>query len=217
MLCVGLAHSADTNPTFAALVMELSGVTKPPLVVHREVAAGTKIAIKPGARLALLHYATCDIVSFSGGTVTVTTQGLQAAEANVRGKVPGPCPRLHQISLNGPKPQGGGTVARFGGGPRQSETSRQSEAALIPSDGAVVITGAEAANALSADVLDGDRKVVDGEIPIRDKSFRLSVALTPRRPYVISIHFSGRSEPVEVPISILASDAKRSLLILRVE
>ena len=87
----------------------------------------------------------------------------------------------------------------------------------MPSDGAVVITGAEAANALSVDVLDGDRKVVDGEIPIRDKSFRLSVTLGPRRPYVISIRFSGRSEPVEVPISILASDAKRSLLILRLE
>jgi hypothetical protein len=98
LLCVGPAHSADTNPAFAALVMELSGATTPPLVVHREVAAGTKIAIKPGARLALLHYATCDIVSFSGGTVNVTTQGLQAAEANVQGKMPGPCPRLHQIA-----------------------------------------------------------------------------------------------------------------------
>jgi len=166
MICVGPAHSADTSPTFAALVMELSGVTTPQLVVHREVAAGTKIAIKPGARLALLHYATCDIVSFSGGTVTVTTQGLQAAKATVQGKVPGPCPRLHQISLHGPKAQGGGTVARFGGRPRQSE------AALVPSDGAVVITGAEAAKALWVDVRDGERKVVQGGFRIRDKSFR---------------------------------------------
>jgi hypothetical protein len=159
MLYAGLTRSADTDPTFAALIMELSGVTTPPLVVHREVAAGTKIAIKPGAHLALLHYATCDIVSFSGGTVTVTTQGLQVAGANVQGTMPGPCPRAHRISLNSPRPQGGGTVSRFGGGPRQVE------AALVPPDGLVVITGAEAANALSADVLDADRKVVDGDDP----------------------------------------------------
>jgi hypothetical protein len=80
----------------------------------------------------------------------------------------------------------------------------------------VVITGARSANAVSVDVLDSNRRLVDGDIPIRQESFRLSGVLPPRRPYYLSIHFRGRSEPVEVPISISASGAK-GLLILRLE
>jgi len=99
MLDGGFARAANTNSAVAALVMETTGVTKPPLVVHREVAPGTRIAIAPGARLSLLHYATCSIVTFSGGTVKVTEQGLEAAEANIESRKPGPCPHMHKISL----------------------------------------------------------------------------------------------------------------------
>jgi hypothetical protein len=90
------------------------------------------------------------------------------------------------------------------------------EYAEVAPDGLVVITGARSANAVTADVLDSNHMLVDRDIPIRQQSFRLSGVLPPRRPYYIDIHFRGRSEPVEVPISILASDAK-ALLILRLE
>ena len=206
LLHAGFARPANTNSAVAALVMEVTGATKPQLAIHREVAAGTEIAIGPGARLSLLHYATCSIVNFSGGTVKVTEQGLDAAEVNVESKKRGPCPHVHNISLGGPGPLGGVIVSR--GDPRVY--------AEIASDGLVVITGVGAANAVSADVLDSDRKLVDGEVPIRHESFRLNGALAPRRTYLISIHFSGRSEPVEVPISISASNEK-GLLILRLE
>jgi hypothetical protein len=156
----------------------------------------------------LLHYATCSIVTFSGGTVKVTEQGLEAAEANIESRKPGPCPHTHKISLAGPGPLGGGIVSRGLGD--------QSQYAEVAPDGLVVITGARAANAATADVLDSNRNLVDRDIPIRQESFRLSGVLPPRRPYYINIHFRGRSEPVEVPISILASDAK-GLLILRLE
>jgi hypothetical protein len=209
MLDAGLARAANTNTAVAALVMELTGATKPPLVVHRELTPGTKIAIAPGARLSLLHYATCSIVTFSGGTVKVTEQGLEAAEANIESSKRGPCPHTHKISLAGPGPLGGGIVSR-------GMSHDQSEYAEITPDGLVVITGARSANAVTADVLDSNRMLVDRDIPIRQESFRLSGALPPRRPYYINIHFRGRSEPVEVPISILASDAK-GLLILRLE
>jgi len=86
----------------------------------------------------------------------------------------------------------------------------------IAADGLVVITGARSANAVTADVLDSNRMLVERDIPIRQESFRLSGVLPPRRPYYINIHFRGWSEPVEVPISILASDSK-GLLILRLE
>jgi hypothetical protein len=209
MLHSGFARAASTDSTVAGLVMELSGVTKPPLVVHREVTAGTEIAIGQGAHLSLLHYATCSIVSFSGGTVKVTEQGLEAADANIESRKRGPCPRVHKISLAGPGAQGGVIVSR--GIDRGSWPYVE-----IASDGLVVITGAEAANAVSADVLDGDRKLVNGEVSIHNESFRLNGGLAPRRSYFISIHFGGRSEPVEVPISISASNAK-GLLILRLE
>ena len=209
MLDAGLARAANTNSAVAALVMDLTGTTKPPLVVHREIAPGTKIAIAPGARLSLLHYATCSIVTFSGGTVRVTEQGLEAAETNIESRKPGPCPHTHKISLAGPGPLGGGIVSR--GIPHD-----QSQYAEVAPDGLVVITGARSADAVTADVLDSNRMLVDRDIPIRQKSFRLSGVLPPRRPYYISIHFRGRSEPVEVPVSILASDAK-GLLILQLE
>ena len=202
MLDGGFARAANTNSAGAALVMETTGVTKPPLVVHREVAPGTKIAIAPGARLSLLDYATCSIVTFSGGTVKVT-------EANIESRKPGPCPHTHKISLAGPGPLGGGIVSR-------AVSRDPPQYAEVAPDGLVVITGARAANAVSADLLDSNRMLVDRDIPIRQKSFRLSGVLPPRRPYYISIHFRGRSEPVEVPVSILASDAK-GLLILQLE
>lgn len=209
MLDAGPARAANTNSAVAALVMDLTGTTKPPLVVHREIAPGTKIAIAPGARLSLLHYATCSIVTFSGGTVRVTEQGLEAAETNVESRKPGPCPHTHKISLAGPGPLGGGIVSR-------GISHDQSQYAEVAPDGLVVITGARSADAVTADVLDSNRMLVDRDIPIRQKSFRLSGVLPPRRPYYISIHFRGRSEPVEVPVSILASDAK-GLLILQLE
>src|SRR6266480_2355086 len=131
MLDAGLARAANTNSAVAALVMDLTGVTKPPLVVHREVAAGTKIAVGPGARLSLLHYATCSIVTFSGGTVKVSEQGLEAEEVNIESRKPGPCPRVHRISLGGPGPLGGGIVSRG--------MSDASQYADVASDGVVVI------------------------------------------------------------------------------
>ena len=209
MLDAGSARAAKTNSAAVALVMEQTGVTKPPLAVHREVAPGTKIAIAPGARLSLLHYATCSIVTFSGGTVKVTEQGLEAAEANIESTQRGPCPHTHKISLAGPGPLGGGIVSR-------GISRDPSQYAEVAPDGLVVITGARSADAVTADVLDSNRMLVDRDIPIRQESFRLSGVLPPRRPYYISIHFRGRSEPVEVPVSILASDAK-GLLILQLE
>jgi hypothetical protein len=207
MLDAGFARAADPSPA-AALVMEVSGATKPPLAVHREVAAGTRIVIPPGAHLSLLHYATCSIVSFSGGTVSVTEHSLEAAEANIENRQPGPCPHTHKIALAGPGPLGGGIVARG--------INRDPEYADITSDGLVVITGARAASAVSADVLDSNRRLVAGDIPIREESFRLNGALPPKRPYFISIHFRGQSEALEVPIAISASNAK-GLLILQLE
>ena len=209
MLSTRFAHAAGTGSPVAALVMELTGSTKPPLAVHREVEAGANIAIAPGARLSLLHYATCSIVTFTGGTVKVGEQSLDAAAADIESRKPGPCPHVHKIALAGPGPLGGGIVSR--GMPHGSQ-----EYAEVASDGLVVLAGARAAKAVRANILDSNRRRVAGDIPVHQRSIRLNGTLPPKRPYFVIIHFRGRSETVEVPISISASSTK-ALLILRLE
>src|SRR5438132_11385023 len=98
MLDARLARAANTNSAVAALVMELTGVTEPPLVVHREVATGARIAIAPGARLSLIHCATCSIVTFSGGTVNVSEQGLEAEDVNIESTQSVRCAHVHKMS-----------------------------------------------------------------------------------------------------------------------
>jgi hypothetical protein len=206
MLATGAARAASPASAPAALVMELTGTTKPPLAVHREVAPGS-FALAPGARLSLLHYGTCSIVTFTGGTVKVSEQELDAEQVNVESRKPGPCPHVHKIAMAGAGPLGGGIVSRG---------IRDADYAEVALDGLVVLTGAKAASAVRANVLDSNRMLVAGDIPIRNDSFRLDGSLPPKRPYFVQIHFRGRQEPVEVPISISASNT-RALLILKLE
>jgi hypothetical protein len=205
----GQALAADTDHGPAALVMETTGTTKPVLTIHREVAAGTDIAIAPGAHLSLLHYSTCSIVAFKGGTVHVTEQGLEAQEANIESSKPGPCPHVHKIALAGPGPLGGGIVSRAIGQDPHPDVE-------VAADGMVVIKGDQAPKAVSVDVYDWKRILVAGGIAVENQSFQLNGTLPPRRPYYLSIHFAGRAEPTEVPIAISPANSK-GLLILRFE
>lgn len=211
----GLALAASADRGAAALVMEVSGTTKPPLVVHREVAPGAQISLAPGGRLALLHYSTCSIVTFSGGVVKVTDQGLEAKQANIESAKPGPCPRVHKIALGGPAPLGGGIVSRAVGGARTTPVSGEVDVE-VATDGVVVLRGTQAKSALSVDLLDANRNPALSGIRIEHQAFGLGGTLPARRPYFMRIHFAGRSEPVEVPIALLPPNAK-GLVILRFE
>lgn len=214
MLYAGLARSAATGSHIAAFVMDLKGTTEPPLAIHREIAAGTQIAILSDARLSLLHYTTCSIVDFSGGTVKVTEQGLEAVEANIKSRKRGPCARVHTITRRGVV--GAGVPIISSVIKPSPKVEQSSEVSVVAPNGLIVVTGVDATDAETAAVLDNDRKVVGSEVPIRLESFRLSGDLKPGRTYLISIHFHSSLEPVEVPISISATDVK-SLLILRLE
>lgn len=199
----GNAVAADAP---AALVMEVSGTTRPPLAVHREIAAGTRIGLASGARIALLHYATCSIVTIAGGDVTVTEQGLQTAAPATQSAKPGPCPRVHRISLAGPGPLGGVVVSRNIGTPTPP---------VVAAAGALVlVTGSGAVNA--AELLDANGKVVTAALPIRDNSLQLPETLALRRPYVIRFRIDGKSDAVDVPIST-SGPAAGGVLVLRLE
>ena len=206
MICLCLAYEAHADSNSVALVTEVSGVTKPVLVVHREIAPGTRIDLAPGAHISLLHYSSCTIVAVASGTATVTDQGIEAKASDVESRKPGPCPRVHRITHTGPGPQGGVVVTR--GEPKLY--------ADVAADSDVILSGNAAANAIGVEVLDLNRRPVDKRVAVRDASFKLDGTLAPRHSYVLRISFSGQKEPLDVPVLVAPSNSV-NLLIIRLE
>jgi hypothetical protein len=206
LLCLAIAHEARADSNSVALVMAVSGTTNPALSIHREIAPGTRIDLSPGARVALLHYSSCTIVSVAGGSATVTDQGIDAKPADVESRAPGPCPRVHRIIQTGPGPQGGVLVTR--GEPKSY--------ADVGASSQVILTGKAAADAIGVEVLDANRRPVDLRPAVRDGSFRLDGSLVSKRSYVLRIAFSGQKEPLDVPVMIAPGDPTK-LLIIRFE
>jgi hypothetical protein len=206
LLAGSLAHADAGDAAPVALVMEISGATRPLLAVHREIAPGTRIGLDPGARLALLHYSTCTIVTVTGGNVSVTAQGVDTDAAAARSAKPGPCPRVHRITLAGPGPLGGVVLSRAIGPPNPP--------LVVAADAVVILSGGPGAT--SADLIDATGKTVGGALPIRAGSLQLPGTLAPRRAYVIRLHFDGRSETLDVPIST-SGPAGGGMLVLRLE
>lgn len=206
LACLAAFGHANAASHAAGLVMAVSGVTKPQLALHREVAAGTRVSLGMGSRLTLLHYPTCTIVAVTGGVVTVSERDVEAEARDIESRKPGPCPRVHRITTGGQGPLGGVTVARSIGPAAQEVTPGTR----------VVLAGADAARAMSATVLDGARQPVGAPIQVQDASFMLDPALARRRSYLLTVSFEGRAEPVELPIAIAATGAE-GVLILRLD
>jgi hypothetical protein len=206
LVCTSLAQQVHADSNSVALVTEVSGVTKPQLLVHREIAPGTRIDLAPGAHVSLLHYSSCTIVAVSGGTAVVTDKGIEAKATDVESRKPGPCPRLHRITHTGPGPLGGVVVTR--GEPKLY--------ADVGADSEVILSGSAAADAVGVEVLDVNRRPVDKRVAVRDASFKLDGTLTPRRSYVLQISFGGKKEPLDVPVLVSPSNTA-NLLIIRLE
>ncbi len=206
LLCASLAQEVHADSNSVALVTEVSGVTKQVLLVHREIAPGTRIDLAPGAHISLLHYSSCTIVAVASGTATVTDQGIEAKASDVESRKPGPCPRVHRITHTGPGPQGGVVVTR--GEPKLY--------ADVAADSDVILSGNAAANAIGVEVLDLNRRPVDKRLAVRDASFKLDGTLAPRHSYVLRISFSGQKEPLDVPVLVSPSNSA-NLLIIRLE
>jgi hypothetical protein len=198
------AIAADMAPV--ALVMEVSGAMRPPLAVHREIAPGTRVTLEPEARVALLHYAMCSIVTVTGGAVTVTEQGLDVDAAARQSAKPGPCPRVHRIALTGPAPLGGVVVSRTIG--------VATPPVVVAAGGVVLVAGSGVVT--SAVLLDDAGKSVQATLAVRDGSVLLPETLPLRRPYLLRMQIQGRSEAVDVPFST-SGPAAGGMLVLRLE
>ncbi len=204
MLLTSMHAAAADAP--AALVMELSGTTRPALAVHGELVPGTRVSLSPGASVALLHYVTCSIVTVSGGDVTVTAQGLEIAATARQSAKPGPCPRVHRITMAGLGPQSGVVVSRTIGTPTPP--------LVVAAGGQVLVTGDGSVKA--AQLLDEAGKSVDAALVLRNQSVLLPQTLVLRRPYVLRLQIDGKSGAIDVPIST-SGPAAGGLLVLRLE
>jgi hypothetical protein len=194
LLYAGLVHAASAYSAAAAIVTDVSGTTTPPLSIHQEVAPGTSIALRPGARVSLLHYTSCSIVTLKGGKATVTADGVDANPGDVESDTPGPCPKVHKIAHQGPGPLGGVVVTR--GAPTPPID--------VAPDALIVLSGEGFIGASSADVLDINNNPVGSRVAVQGQSFKLDGALPTRRAYILRVSFKGRSDTVELPFSISA-------------
>jgi hypothetical protein len=116
---------AQTGP--AAIVTNLSGATNPPIAVMSELPAGSQVTLAPDAVLTFMIYATCTMVTVSGGTLGIGTADF-TTNGRVLGKAAGPCPRPDRTLVGVPgstgqgKPGLAGTVMERKRGPGNQQT-----------------------------------------------------------------------------------------------
>lgn len=62
----------------------------------------------------------------------------------------------------------------------------------------VTLTGGKAANAISADILDQDNRVIQTGVLVTDGFIKLEIPLESGKSYVLALKLKGRAEPLEV-------------------
>jgi hypothetical protein len=194
-MLAGVAFAKEAAPV--ALVTAVSGTVEPSLVVRQEIVPGTRIKVAAGSRLSVLHYAACVVVTITEGVVTVTDSGVEPSPDAVVSNRAGPCPRVHRLTVAGMGPLSGAMVMRAF--PAQLQLSPAVD---------LTLTGTLAADAISADILNRERKAVYIRVPVYDGLIRLSSALSVGEPYVLVLKLKGRTEPLELSFVVSNSTSK---------
>ena len=205
LLEAAIAQVAAPNATPAAVVLEISGSSKPPLAVREEIARGAQITLAPEARLTLLHYSGCTVVTIVGGAVSITASGVEADPASVQSRKKGPCPRVHLLSSEGVRSSSGALVMR-GASPFLQLSSHVD----------VVLAGGWALAVSSAEILDSEQHVAVPAWPVDDTSIRSSEALAPGKSYVLRLHLKSTPQPLDVPF-VVSNQAALGSSVLRFE
>jgi len=188
-----------------ALVLEIAGASEPALVVHSEIAAGTHLAMAPGARIRLLHYPACSIVTVVGGAFVVTSQGVEAGPGVVESRTPGPCPRVHRLAANGAQPSSGALLMR----------SLPGMLTLGP-DAAVLLAGTRRQDVVAAEILDGQSRQVLAVCAVTGGAVRADDRLAADRSYVLRLRLRDRSDPLDAPF-VVSTATDPPMSILRIE
>ena len=131
-----------------ALVVAVDGSTEPAVTPYSELSAGAPILLGAGAKIAFLHYATCEEVTVGGGRLSFTSQRFQHSGGKVLDRKRSTCPKM--VSLGGDT-RIGGLVLRSGGKGGSLKVS------TTPS---IVVVGARAARATAIAVKRGETTVL---------------------------------------------------------
>lgn len=92
ILCLLLAAAPATAAGApAALVTDVSGEISPGVEPFQEIDSGTELSLRPGARLTIEHYLSCEAVTMTSGSVVVHSAGLDLDRAAVAGQAEMPC------------------------------------------------------------------------------------------------------------------------------
>jgi len=92
---IGATARAEAQ-TGAALVLSTSGTTTPVLQPFTEIAPGTTVSLAPDARLMMMHYGACRLVSVIGGEVRIDREDYKIVAGTVEREEPRPCPQRVQ-------------------------------------------------------------------------------------------------------------------------
>jgi hypothetical protein len=91
LLVLFLAATPAVAAAPVALVTDVSGEVSPAVGLFHELEAGTELTLGAGAGLTVEHYATCEAVTVTGGSVLVRETGLDLERADVAGRTALPC------------------------------------------------------------------------------------------------------------------------------
>lgn len=169
----------------AGIVMSVSGTTIPELLPRSEIAEHSPIRLEPGARLVLLHYRACLLITVTGGTIVLDPSDIDASNAVVESEKQVPCPRVQRLSLESGAPQGGAVVMR--GVARQLR---------LPAELDLILTGPKAQEVISTDILD-TRNVVRAH----GDSSAVNGSLQTGEPYRLRLTLRGEAVPTEIPFT----------------
>jgi hypothetical protein len=204
-----LTATGASGEAAAALVLEQSGTTVPPLAPYSEIAPGTTIVLAGGARLVFLHYQMCTTVTVVGGEVAVGQVGYRATNGSTPVAVRTACPAKVRLREQG----GPGGITLRSGPPPPSTLSTRPRFVLVG-------PGAEAITRVRV-VREGGT-VLEGSLTGREFRWPSDAAsLDPRSEHEI-ILMSSRSDNRQatvkfMPAEVSAAAAAAPSTLIRVE
>jgi hypothetical protein len=76
----------------AALILDVSGPVNPQVALYDEVADGTVLKLGEGAHVTLSHYAICEEIAITGGTVSISADSLDLQGSQIESRTRVQCP-----------------------------------------------------------------------------------------------------------------------------
>lgn len=201
----GIAVAQGDTPV--GLVMALSGEVTPPLSAMAEIPAGTPLHLSPGTQLTFLHYGRCQLITVSGGTVSLTRTEF-ATDGQILSEKDGPCPRIHFLTGSAAGTVSGGLVVRGPDAPPR-----------WPLDPTIIVAGGSSEGLKTAAIFAEDETASAlVQLEVSGHTLRFPAGHEPLATngrYLLRLTVSGHTEPIELPFIGVAPDGPELIVVLR--